>query len=176
MDIDVNPFDRNTRSDVLEDSKVSILIGKSDSRKGNEGVNLDSKTTILRTLTVKKIISIVHTQNVILIKSPPMTGKTSMACLTAHHLHRHPTKKNLVINLSILDFGRDGDPWFFESKFKDLTNLNWSDLTSILKNRDIYLILDEVQIMYNLNNSNYVQFEQFQFKRILANCEICHCR
>ncbi|KAJ3269127.1 hypothetical protein HDV01_001861, partial [Terramyces sp. JEL0728] len=84
----------------------------------NEGISLKSANVVKRQETVDEIISNLKQSGVLLIKSPPMTGKTSLATLVADYLCQcKDDEKKLVINLSMLNFGSKSYSWDFEKLF-----------------------------------------------------------
>ncbi len=52
-----------------------------------EGVDPHGQSTVNRSQKVNEICDLLEYRNVLLIKSPPMTGKTSMASLIASHIY-----------------------------------------------------------------------------------------
>lgn len=117
---------------------------------GYEGLNINSEKAVKRYEQSKKIIEKLEAVKVLLIKSPPMSGKTSMASLVSNLLVENAKSKILVINISMVDFALDGENWKFEDSFGKMLGIRWADLRDISKNRDIYLVLDESQIIYNI--------------------------
>ncbi|KAI8835757.1 hypothetical protein BJ741DRAFT_606826 [Chytriomyces cf. hyalinus JEL632] len=94
------------------------------------------------------ILEKLRQRRTLMIKSPPMSGKTSMASLISSHLKTTATEKCLIINLSMVDLSYRGTEWVFESAFTDEVGVKWGDLPRIAAKRTIYLIFDEVQIIY----------------------------
>ena len=77
-----------------------------------------------------------------------MTGKTSMATLIAESLLKNSTEKVLIINFSVIDFASI-DKWEFEEAFYRHFNMTWDNVTvQISQHRTVYLIMDEVQMLY----------------------------
>ena len=72
-----------------------------------------------------------------------------MASLVAEYLHGNAKSKNLIINLSMIDFHSNKQNFQFEEAFEIFSDLKWCDLDLIAKERTVYLILDEIQINYN---------------------------
>ncbi|KAJ3259093.1 hypothetical protein HK103_002980 [Boothiomyces macroporosus] len=126
-----------------------VYLGKTNEQKlSNEGINLDDEKTVKREETVKEIILQLKETGVLLIKSPPMTGKTSLATLAADYLC------NLIINISMVDFNNRVDNWDFQQTFYKELGIRWGDLADYRKVREIYLIMDEVQLLYTRNGNN----------------------
>ena len=67
--------------------KNAVWVGKRDSRTGNEGIDLKETKIVKRTATIQTLLAQLEKTKILLIKSPPMTGKTSMATLIADSLH-----------------------------------------------------------------------------------------
>ncbi|KAI8829749.1 hypothetical protein BJ741DRAFT_669245 [Chytriomyces cf. hyalinus JEL632] len=128
-------------------NEVAVFLGRIGS-SDSEGVTIGRRTTVSRDDTVSNILEKLRRNNPLLIKSPPMSGKTSMASLISNRLKTTATEKCLIINLSILDLSSHGKGWEFESSFEEEVGVKWSDLHLLAKNRTIYLIFDEVQVIY----------------------------
>ncbi|KAJ2994363.1 hypothetical protein HDV02_001676 [Globomyces sp. JEL0801] len=85
-----------------------------------------------------------------------MTGKTSMAALLTQQLTsiaNDANKKTLVINISVVQLSSKSESWNFENAFKNLLDIEFGELDTIAKIRDVYLILDEAQLLYTQRNS-----------------------
>ncbi|KAI9349718.1 hypothetical protein BDR26DRAFT_852662 [Obelidium mucronatum] len=140
-------FDLSRRPSDPWGNEFAVLLGRSGS-SDSEGVTIGTTTTVLREETVTNILERFRQSNPLLIKSPPMSGKTSMATLISHHLKTRATEKCLIINLSMVDLSSRGEGWQFKSAFEEQLGVKWSDLFLIVKNRIVYLIFDEVQVIY----------------------------
>ena len=123
-------------------------VGRGDSRSGNEGIYLKETKIVRREATIETLLAQLEKKKVLLIKSPPMTGKTSMATLIADSLVKNATEKILVISLSMVDFAQRGSDWKFEDCFRKELGFYWDDIFNYSKFRRIYLIIDEVQLIY----------------------------
>ena len=128
--------------------EIAVWVGKRDSRSGNEGIYLKETKIVRRAATVKSLLDQLEITRVLLIKSPPMTGKTSMATLIADSLFRSAPEKILIINLSMVDFAQRGPDWKFGDCFQGELGFSWADMFNYAKFRKIYLIIDEVQLIY----------------------------
>ncbi|KAI8892476.1 hypothetical protein BC833DRAFT_653666 [Globomyces pollinis-pini] len=87
---------------VIHDERLCVVLGLTDGSTGLEGIRLDSVKTIQRRTTVNRIIDQLQLTNVMLVQSPPMTGKTSMAALLTEQLTNianDANKKTLILNL-----------------------------------------------------------------------------
>ncbi|KAJ3235988.1 hypothetical protein HDU77_011872, partial [Chytriomyces hyalinus] len=119
-------------------------IGSSDL----EGVTIGEKRTVAREEAVTNILGVFQNNNPLLIKSPPFSGKTSMATLISHRLKTTAREKCLILKVSMLNLTRHGTGWTFESAFEEEVRVKWGDLPMLARNRRIYLIFDEVQVLY----------------------------
>ncbi|KAJ3274751.1 hypothetical protein HDV01_002273 [Terramyces sp. JEL0728] len=120
----------------------------------NEGISLKSANVVKRQETVDEIISNLKQSGVLLIKSPPMTGKTSLATLVADYLCQcKDDEKKLVINLSMLNFGSKSYSWDFEKLFYRVVGIHWGNLDDYTGKRNVYLIFDETQLIYTKKGS-----------------------
>ncbi|KAJ3259024.1 hypothetical protein HDU77_002015 [Chytriomyces hyalinus] len=128
-------------------NEVAVFIGRTGSSP-SEGVTIGRETTVPRDETVDMIIEKLRQKNALMIKSPPMSGKTSTATLVSNRLKTTATEKCLIINLSTLEFSCLGEGWVFKSVFKKVVGVKWDDLGLLARNRTIYLIFDSVQGFY----------------------------
>ncbi|KAJ3381077.1 hypothetical protein HDU80_001932, partial [Chytriomyces hyalinus] len=128
-------------------NEVAVLlesIGSNDS----EEVIIGEKRTVAREEAVTNILGVFQNNNPLLIKSPPMSGKTSMANLISHRLKTTAREKCLILKVSMLNLTRHGTGRTFESAFEEEVRVKWGDLPTLARNRKIYLIFDEVQVLY----------------------------
>jgi len=116
-----------------------------------DGVDVTGKTTYLtpREETVKNLYRELKQKQVILIRSPPYSGKTSLSQLLANHIKLKVGEEN-VIRLSLLRF--IPGTMTFSEYWLQRTTLQLDE--NFLKKRDqrFYIILDEVQILYPHEN------------------------
>ena len=134
-------------------SQNAVLLGKRDSGMDGEGINLDSQKILKRISTTERIVSHLEKTSVLLIKSPPMTGKTSMAALVTDYLCKNVKQKCLVIPIAMPDLSYAGSDWGFERAFELTIGIKWGDLASIMRYRVIYFIFDEFQTIYRRKSS-----------------------
>ncbi|KAJ3236311.1 hypothetical protein HDU81_010900 [Chytriomyces hyalinus] len=127
--------------------EVAVFLGRFGA-SDSEGVLIGAQTTVSRDETVSNILEKLRRNNPLLIRSPPMSGKTSMATLISNHLKTTATDKCLIINLSMFDLSCRGENWVFESAFKGAVGVEWGDLHLLAKKRTIYLIVDDFQVAY----------------------------
>ncbi|CAG8635867.1 5993_t:CDS:1, partial [Paraglomus brasilianum] len=85
---------------------------------------------------------------VLLIRSPPMAGKTSLAQLFEKHLlEEHPGTR--VFRISLLWMEADNPEWTFSDRFRWLMgNIGWRQFVSESSRIETILIVDEVQKLY----------------------------
>ena len=83
---------------------------------GYEGVNLSDPTICKRIPTITKLIDHLTKMHVLLIRSPPMVGKTSLAQLLEKYLlEEHPRMR--VFRISLLWMEDDNPEWTFSVQF-----------------------------------------------------------
>lgn len=142
---------------ILNSEINCIFLGVRDSWVSYEGINIKSSKILHRSDVTTAIIKQLENKKVILIKSPPMTGKTSMATLIAHELEEKYTKsipKALILNFSMAQFAGTSSNFNFEYEFEAMFKFSWSELNRISERRLIFLIIDEAQRVYKRNGSN----------------------
>ncbi|CAG8640055.1 11396_t:CDS:1 [Paraglomus brasilianum] len=85
---------------------------------------------------------------VLLIRSPPMAGKTSLAQLLEKHLlEEQPGTR--VFRISLLWMEADDPGWTFSDRFRWLMgNIGWRQFVSECSRIETILIVDEVQKLY----------------------------
>ena len=126
----------------------AIWLGRHGSATENEGISLNEVKVIKRESIIRFFLARLEKTNILLVKSPPMTGKTSLATLIADSLYKNSVEKVLIINLSMVDFEQMRESWKLGECFNILTGLHRADLLKISNKRKIYLIFDEEQIIY----------------------------
>lgn len=106
--------------------------------------------------TLEKILLQLDEVNAILVRSPPMAGKTSISQLLEKHLvETYDTRPFRVFRVSMLWMNAAGEGWDFEKEFKELFCTSWSDFIKECRVIETYLICDEIQVsilFYNLHN------------------------
>lgn len=123
---------------------------------GLEGIDLQSGKTLLREDVTNGIIDNLDQKKVIFVKSPPMTGKTSMATLVSYALFQRCEKMNknaVIYEFSILNLA-PGEA--FAPAFKSIFNTDWKDVATsrYLQEEIVYLIVDEVQMIFQESGSS----------------------
>ena len=115
-----------------------------------EGIDLNNPEMIIcyREETVQRLVKDLHIQRVLLVRSPPMAGKTSLAQLLELHLLSTTKTKARVFRISILWLRKlSSEPWTFEEQFKTIMNgTSWDTFLMECNSVMTYLIVDEVQV------------------------------
>ncbi|KAG3123070.1 hypothetical protein PI126_g23874 [Phytophthora idaei] len=127
-----------------------VWYGTRGSIVRGEGIDLEDPRTLSRATLTADIIRRLEETHVLLVKSPPMTGKTSLATLVSRSLvdrHTMDNKKMVLFNFSALAIPDDST---FEQVFKKRCTIDWSEATLNLPapDRMVYLVVDEVQVIY----------------------------
>ncbi|EEY65446.1 Crinkler (CRN) family protein [Phytophthora infestans T30-4] len=116
-----------------------------------EGIDLKDPRTLSRATLTADIIRRLEETHVLLVKSPPMTGKTSLATLVSRSLvdrHTIDNKKMVLFNLSALSTHENET---FEENFKKQCEMDWKNAVATLPTQAkcmVYLVVDEVQVIY----------------------------
>ena len=113
MVIDVDP---NTNTEKVEASmqlaentqyltnlmtSPNIFLGLKNSSNdslSSQSININDSKVLKRKDLVEKIVNILDKSHTLLIKSPPMSGKTSLSLLLAHHLHDSHKQCKIIYN------------------------------------------------------------------------------
>ncbi|RHZ75121.1 hypothetical protein Glove_217g218 [Diversispora epigaea] len=107
--------------------------------------------------TINKLLNELTKKRIILIRSPPMSGKTSFTQLLEYNiLQSDEVNRGLkcVFRISLLWMARHGMKWTFAEGFKILMNMEWSKFIELCKHSDVKVIfiVDEVQLIYRPHN------------------------
>ncbi|CAG8582870.1 11099_t:CDS:2, partial [Racocetra fulgida] len=127
---------------------------------GYEGLDLTHIDNICqRKQTINKLIDDLLKKRIILVRSPPMAGKTSLAQLLEHNILQSDEVKNglrCVFRISLMWMIKRGMEWTFAEGFKTLMNMEWGEFIQLCKHSDIgvVLIVDEVQLIYKPHNES----------------------
>lgn len=89
-----------------------------------------------RKQTIEKIINLVNQHKTLLIRSPPFTGKTSLAYLLTEHLQKFKKVFSLNFLRMIIDE---------TLTIQDLFQMNTGKAYMAWNEEDVYFILDEVR-------------------------------
>ncbi|PKK70525.1 hypothetical protein RhiirC2_779588 [Rhizophagus irregularis] len=95
-------------------------------------IDLSCDTICQGKLTIDKLLKCLLKEKIILIRSPPMAGKTTLAQLFEN---------------SLLNSDEEDDEWTFAEGFKCLMNMTWFEFLNSC-NVKTFLIIDEAQKMY----------------------------
>ncbi|GLD96088.1 hypothetical protein PINS_up004766 [Pythium insidiosum] len=134
-----------------------VWYGTRGSIVRGEGIDLEDPRTLSRTTLTSTIIRRLEETHVLLVKSPPMTGKTSLATLVSHALvkrHTEQKRRMVVFNFSAL---RISENETFEDVFKRQCGVDWKDAIATLPTQAgymVYLVLDETQVIYQDGTSS----------------------
>ncbi|CAJ0638720.1 11642_t:CDS:2 [Entrophospora sp. SA101] len=136
-----------------------------------EGVDVNSNLTCKRLATVTKLHS--HLQNVrfLLVCSPPMSGKTSLAQLYENYLLNTHNELR-IFRMSLVWLRREGSDWDFAQQFKDYMGcLSWDTFVHECDKVQTILIIDEIQVLYKPEGASACLFGGDKFwdtvKRVL---------
>ncbi|CAG8640461.1 10806_t:CDS:2, partial [Racocetra persica] len=145
-------------------SRLGGLGGTNMKRKedglGYEGLDLTHIDNICqRKQTINRLIDDLLKKRIILVRSPPMAGKTSLAQLLEHNILQSDEGKNglrCVFRISLMWMVKRGMEWTFAEGFKTLMNMEWGEFIQLCRHTDIdvVLIVDEVQLIYKPQNES----------------------
>ncbi|CAG8809267.1 3822_t:CDS:2, partial [Cetraspora pellucida] len=127
---------------------------------GYEGLDLSNFDSICqRKETINRLLSDLLKKRIILVRSPPMAGKTSLAQLLEYHILKSDEVNNglrCVFRISLMWMIKRGMEWTFAEGFKLLMNMEWGEFIQSCRHSevDIILIVDEVQLIYKPQNEN----------------------
>ncbi|CAG8541275.1 4989_t:CDS:2, partial [Paraglomus brasilianum] len=125
-----------------------------------------------REQTLNRLLECVLKERVILVHSPPMTGKTALTQLFEHYLLQ---SRSRVFRISLLWMERSNSSWTFEKRFEDLMKMTWDGFLDQC-GKETFLIVDEVQKIYKPENEDEPHHggKVFwdQFKRIMQSTSL----
>ncbi|CAB4446762.1 unnamed protein product [Rhizophagus irregularis] len=123
------------------------MILATEERVGNyEGINLNSPDICHREQTIQKLVEKINKVGFLLVRSPPMSGKTSLGQLLEQHLVKDPNIR--VIRISLLWMGIPSGTWTFEEEFERLMSITWKKFQDECGYIRTIFIVDEVQMLY----------------------------
>ncbi|PKB96184.1 hypothetical protein RhiirA5_435304 [Rhizophagus irregularis] len=168
---------------ALKNSRLGGLGGTVYSGQENgyfyEGVDLTSSTTCKRESTINRLLECLCKERIILIRSPPMTGKTSLGQLLETRLLQLDEVQNgsaRVFRISLIWMENLIDPkWTFAEGFEKLMKITWDEFLQQCGHTKTYLIIDEVQKIYRqANQEPHHGGNAFwhAFKRIMQNLQL----
>jgi hypothetical protein len=113
-----------------------------------EGIDIGSKENCLREPTIKRLADKLSEVGVLLVRSPPMAGKTSLSQLLEQHFLKDSSLR--VIRMSLLWMGPADGTWTFAEKFKYLMGgTTWEDFVDQCNIIPTILIVDKAQVSIN---------------------------
>lgn len=121
-----------------------FLTTEGDGANSYEGIDLSSPDICKREQTIHKLVEKIEKTRFLLIRSPPMFGKTSLAQLLDQHLVKYFSIR--VIRISILWMGNPSGSWTFESEFQRLMGITWEKFQEKCDHIKTIFIVDEVQV------------------------------
>lgn len=114
-----------------------------------QSVDLQDERTLSRSSLTNVVINRLIEKHVLLVKSPPMTGKSSLAALVSRDLvnrSKEQKQKVVVASFSLLAISDDET---FHDVFKQECKVEWSRVKSLpLNGYTVYLVVDEAQVLY----------------------------
>ncbi|CAG8723858.1 14412_t:CDS:2 [Gigaspora margarita] len=126
--------------------------------KGYEGLDLDNIDGICqRKETINRLLSDLFEKRIILVRSPPMAGKTSLAQLLEYNILHSDEFNNgsrCVFRISLMWMIKRGMEWTFAEGFKMLMKMEWGEFIELCRYSkfETILIIDEVQLIYKPQN------------------------
>ncbi|RGB29701.1 hypothetical protein C1646_794910 [Rhizophagus diaphanus] len=111
-----------------------------------EGIDLSSPDICRREQTIYKLVEKIKKAHFLLVRSPPMFGKTSLAQLLDQHLVKDSSIR--TIRISILWMGNPNGSWTFEDEFQRLMGITWKKFQDECVYIKTIFIVDEVQMLY----------------------------
>ncbi|KAI3656061.1 hypothetical protein MP638_001248, partial [Amoeboaphelidium occidentale] len=135
--MDINGSATNTVAVPLE---ANVFLGNEYSPEGTDGINLSDKRILKRNETVQTIIERLDEVHALMIKSPPMSGKTSLASLIASYVtdfHRAKGLKSFVINTSTVDLKLKNQNWDLSERLKFHFGVDFDRLDEISRSHKL---------------------------------------
>ncbi|OZJ01515.1 hypothetical protein BZG36_05572 [Bifiguratus adelaidae] len=121
-----------------------------------EGIDVDDKAKfIARDEIVTRLLNDLSTYRIMIVRSPPMTGKSSLAQLVEKRLKDQieadtSGMPKRVFLLSMLSMGRGTGDWTFAEQFQKLMGgVSWDEFVVECIRVETYLIVDEAQVLYS---------------------------
>ncbi|GMF37502.1 unnamed protein product [Phytophthora lilii] len=144
------PLDEDSPIGALGASKKGALIVVVPARQISDAdMQAEVPTSDFGLQALQQVWSGMACKHVLLVKSPPMTGKSSLAALVSRDLvnrSKEQKKKVVVASFSLLAISDDET---FHDVFKQECKVEWSRVKSLpLNGYTVYLIVDEAQVHY----------------------------
>ena len=122
-----------------------LLTTEGDGVGNYEGIDLNSPDICSREQTIQKLVEKIYNAGALLIRSPPMFGKTSLGQLLEQHLVKDSNNIR-IIRISILWMGNPSESWTFEEEFQRLMGITWKKFQDECVHIKTIFIVDEVQV------------------------------
>ncbi|GBB99301.1 hypothetical protein RclHR1_03480005 [Rhizophagus clarus] len=125
----------------------TMFLTTEGDRVGNyEGIDLNSPDICSREQTIQKLVKKIYKAGFLLVRSPPMSGKTSLGQLLEQHLVKDSDIR--VIRISCLWMGNPSGSWTYEEEFQRLMGITWKKFQEECFHIKTIFIIDEVQMLY----------------------------
>ena len=130
-----------------------------DRQNTYEGIDLRSSDICRREVTVKRLADKLWAAGVLLVRSPPMAGKTSLAQLLEQHFLKDSTFR--VIRISLLWMGPAGGAWTFEEEFRRLMGgTSWKELIQPL-DRGTYDVFQLLRLLRKMKYTGPIGLQHY---------------
>ncbi|CAG8478462.1 7346_t:CDS:2 [Funneliformis caledonium] len=138
-------------------------------RPTNEGININDTDISLRFDVIPHLIKDFEDRNVILVRAPPFSGKTSMAQILENNLvHAIEFSNRRIIRVSMIWGQSVGVQKCFDSfnmLWNRIVGVDWIDWIGQCRFIETILIIDEVQLIYGkekkIDENNLDSADQF---------------
>ncbi|GBC08935.1 hypothetical protein RclHR1_00850016 [Rhizophagus clarus] len=125
----------------------TMFLTTEGDRVGNyEGIDLNSPDICSREQTIQKLVKKIYKAGFLLVRSPPMSGKTSLGQLLEQHLVKDSDIR--VIRISCLWMGNPSGSWTYEEEFQRLMGITWEKFHEECFHIKTIFIIDGVQMLY----------------------------
>jgi hypothetical protein len=121
------------------------LTTEGDGVGNYEGIDLNSPDICRREQTIHKLVEKIEKVRFLLVRSPPMFGKTSLGQLLEQHLLVNDSDIR-VIRISLIWMGNPSGSWTFERGFQRLMGITWEKFQQECVYIKTIFIIDEVQV------------------------------
>ncbi|CAB4441696.1 unnamed protein product [Rhizophagus irregularis] len=118
----------------------------------NEGVNINDPDISLRFDIIPSLVKDLMDKNVILVRAPPFSGKTSLAQILEYNLVHAPEFLNhRIVRVSMIwgqQVGVENCYDSFRELWKRIIGIDWFDWLGQCRYIETILIIDEAQLIY----------------------------
>eukprot|EP01132_Coremiostelium_polycephalum_P012003 gene12003-14683_t len=148
---DIDPSTRRRLFKLINKPNKYIFGSFGDTNEyQSEGVNLQAKVITKRENTISSLFKELISKKVLLLRSPPFSGKTSICLLLSNHLQKIDCEiVRFKVNLPTTKL--DDELLYFNNKWRETTKNDWEywlNEETITNNRKRFVIIDEAQIAY----------------------------